>query len=490
MSLKIRGTKESKYFLKILPFAALIAICNTLYSTRSSLTYLLVVFELTVLVLCLMRKHTTDYLIFYTIFLSTALEFTQWSGYETLYSVKTIRILGMNLGIWLLLPAWLFLFLRPLKIAKLKNEYPILYKFGNGLIAINIIAASVGLLLIAFNDNDIQHMMGYFSSYIGQAYSVMLLSISFYIIFIEIVTFEEKDKWKISVALQAILWSCVIQMISSLKFGMTGRYGNETTILVCTMYFFLPFLIVLPIINKRVPFSGANYIVSLIGIYLAIRYNATGKIYITLLLVILIIYAKYYKSRKMSEKMLANILFVLVIVAVVLAVAQFYNSTGMSGAKLRAAIELISFWHVNWFQSLQYSPRCRVAEFINLFIEYGKKPWLIITGKGFLGTIKDYIGMFGDRTINTASFSDPEWINGTFYNLHEVSSTLLMYGLLGVIYSVKLLITTYKKFYGNCFLLIGVYWFVLLYGYSFTLSVFGVTCLMLGLADCTAAFKD
>ena len=67
------------------------------------------------------------------------------------------------------------------------------------------------------------------------------------------------------------------------------------------------------------------------------------------------------------------------ILVIVFTVAFFYNYTGMAAAKLRAAIELISIWNPNWLMNLQYSPKSRIGEFLNVIIEFSHNPIFFLT---------------------------------------------------------------------------------------------------------------
>ncbi len=482
MQLTISINNKKRLFLKVFFLSSIIAVSNILFSDNKSMVYILASLELITMILCFIKRSITDCLIVYVTFLSTALEFESLSASGVLYSVKTIRLAGINLGVWMLIPIWLLIILSPIRIGRAKQTAPCFWKLSTRLLLMNLVAMIVGLLLVIINDNGIRNMNGYIKAYVGSAYSSLLLPITFFGCFLVVITTEKKEFWKIGIFLQAVLCSAVVQIVVAYLMGLQGKYGNERTLLIATIYFFVPLLFLIPMIDTNHVFSTTSFIFALIGTVLVILHNATGKIYLTILLVVVIVFFKYKNSKNKYVRIVSYTIFSVTLVGIVLLTTLFYEASGIGGAKLRAAVEFISVWEPDWLQKMQYSPKARIAELLNVCIEFFHKPWLIITGKGYLGSIRDHVNMFGDMTRHTESYRIEEWTNGLFYNLHEVASNLLMFGVMGILYSIDLIKTTYKSFIGNPFLLIGAYWFLLLYGYSFTLSVFGIVCFYYGLA--------
>lgn len=144
--------------------------------------------------------------------------------------------------------------------------------------------------------------------------------------------------------------------------------------------------------------------------------------------------------------------------------------------KLRQATALLAFGK-GWLNNLPGSPRVRIEEFVNIFIEFTRKPWFIFTGKGILGTVKDYSGLWGTMTGSTrlGAFLEAEWNYGLFYGMHEITNLILPYGLMGITYAWKPLKYSFRNYRHSVYLIFGMYWLLLYYGFSFILNVFGIT---------------
>ena len=80
--------------------------------------------------------------------------------------------------------------------------------------------------------------------------------------------------------------------------------------------------------------------------------------------------------------------------------------------------------------------------------------------------------------------AEVQWNHGTFYRPHETLNVIFLYhGLIGLCFYIYSLFFVFKNSKKSPWLLIGGIWFLLFYGYSITLSAFGMTALLLGLYE-------
>lgn len=484
-----KGDKRIKEYLGLTFVSCFISSANVVLSSNKTLVLCLFVFEFLVLLVFALKKRMTQALIFYMVSVCTALEFENWT-LDAIYSIKTVKMAGLNLCIWLTLPIWLLFFSRIIKIGKIRSSFKSFYQFSKYLFLMNILAFLIGSVLLLVNDNGIRSINGFLGLFIGEIYNYMFLPLTFFCAYLSILSFEEDKLYKFKLCFQAVLWGIVFQIFLSKIAGFHGVYGKETTLLISTLYFLLPLGILFSVLEDNPVFPRLNVLVCSIGTLLAILNNATGKIYLTILIIVLTIFLKYRKSKNTSIKVFSYFAFGAAILVIVFTVAFFYNYTGMAAAKLRAAIELISIWNPNWLMNLQYSPKSRIGEFLNVIIEFSHNPIFFLTGKGYMGSIKDYVSFFGDLSIHTASFSAEEAAKGIFYSLHEITSTLLVFGFMGISYNICLIKKVLKYLSHNPVLVIGTYWFCLLYGYSFTISTFGAGCFFMGFIMCDLYSRD
>ena len=472
--------RNKKDFWQYVTIASSLAILNVVFCTNSTIGLLITIIEVLVLLLFAVQRNITSYMCFYIMSICNCMEFSQFVGTENFYNMKSIRIAGVNIGAWMLLVLIIISSIRPIKIGMLKGKQPALYSFGRGLIIINVTAALVGLLIISINDNNIQNITGYFREYLGGIYSQLFIPLAFLLGFFYVLTYEDGID-KLYLAVQATLIASSVQLIFSSLFGYAGTYGGVTTLMASTVYFVLPLVLVV-LKDRTILYPKFTGIIIITGILLSLRYNTNGKLLISLGIVIFIIIFRLVKDKSLSTKITALLLTALAIVLIPAGINYLLDNSILFKTKYTQALNIISFGS-GWLDNLAISPRARIEEIADVLIEYAHKPWLAITGKGYLGSIKDHTGFFSRINVNRGFFSNAEWEQGVYFNLHEISSSLIIFGIFGIAYSVKLIRYTMHQAKNNAWILIGMYWFILLYGYSFTLSVLGVAVLFLGFVD-------
>jgi hypothetical protein len=149
---------------------------------------------------------------------------------------------------------------------------------------------------------------------------------------------------------------------------------------------------------------------------------------------------------------------------------------------------VLDIFSPNWFNNLPSSPRYRVAQFLNIMIEYFNKPYFILFGKGFFGTYQDYINGFTEGYLS--AFTKQEFDNNTYYYVHDAINVIpLTHGLAGFIAIYSLVKRFFLSFLKSNFLIIGTIWFTIYYGFSFNISLFGVTALFTGLIEIDSYYK-
>jgi len=97
-----------------------------------------------------------------------------------------------------------------------------------------------------------------------------------------------------------------------------------------------------------------------------------------------------------------------------------------------------------------------------------------------MGTITDHSGLL-TQEFSLGAYSIEQWINGTFYRVHETFNILFLYnGLSGIFLYLAIAKTVLFNFYKNPWILIGGFWFLMFYSFSATMTVFGLIALLLG----------
>lgn len=458
--------------------ASLIASLNVLFYNNYTIAMIIIAFELAILAYYFFKNDMTRYIGSYLIFLCLSFEFEVLVGVEQFYGFKNFRVLGVNLGIIALLPVVLA-GLRKIKIKKISKEFPHLYKFAVILLFMNITGFMFGLFQILINDNGIQNMDNILAAFIAVNYKMMAIPFLMILSIAYIITCEKGKLKQLESYLIAILIGVVVSLIVSLTTGNFGKYGGVDTLLVTNVIHYVPFMVLFPF-YKHYKAPKIVIIFSIIGTILALMYNASGKMIIVYMMVPIAICVMMWRRRKILPLMLVLLVLPVVVILGIQIADIFASSSLLFNSKLTQALSFLNFGDSNWILNMPSSPRTRIVEFINIAYEYLEKPWFLLFGKGNMGTITDHIGMLG-TAFNLGAYSMNEWVNGAFYGVHETMNILFLYnGLFGLIFYLYMIKFVFTKFTKSPWVLIGGFWFLMVYGFSVTMSAFGITALLLG----------
>ena len=472
-------TTDKIIFLKYLLISITVSTTNVFFLLDRNIAMPIAFTEVLILLFFLLKRNLVHFISLYVIFITNCIEFAAFlDGGENFYNLKNIRIGGINLGVLILIPAVLVC-LKTVNINKIKRVQPKFYFFSKNLLLLNIVAAIVGMLLIIINDNNIASVGDIFKLYLYSIYSMLFLPFSLAAIMYYIYTYTPKEIRLVSFSLEATLWGTAVQIIFAKIYGIAGYYGGIVTLLMSNISFMMPLIFLLYWDSKNIVFPKANLIIGIIANILIFMYNPSGKVFILLAISFCFFFLFLIRRVSLLYKYLSGFILIgLVLLLPIINNIFLMDNNVLYASKLAQTMSFFNIWDTNWYLNMPGSPRLRITELINVGIEYWNKPWLIFTGKGYLGSIKDYVNMFSSYA---GAFSFAQWNAGVFYNLHEFSTQLLMFGLLGIYYSFKLILETLKLYKSNIWIIFGSCWFLVMYGYSFTISTFGIVALFYGL---------
>lgn len=464
--------RRKREFIKLSTISFVVALFNMIFYSNKILSLGLICIEVIVLLFLLLNKKYTDYLIFYVIFFAFSLEFENYVGSIQFFSIKNTRLFGINLGVWLAIPLIGMFILNFHNIKQKTKEYKKYKSFSLLMIALFCLEGAMGFFSILIDDNNVEKLKGLWSAFFGELYNFSFLPVFIISALYIILTYDKKNFRKIQIGLQAILVGCVFQRIFTTIFGIQGEYGGNSIALFSTVFTFAPFLTILPFFCSKLPFPKFTFFVGIIGIFTEFANGSSGKGIIITLILFFVVVIEMFKNRKAIYKLLG--IFVLIVGGMLIVIVPKITTDGLLQWKIYNVSRLFDFG-TNWLENLPHSPRIRVAEFLNIFIEFINKPLYFFTGKGFMGTIKDHSGLFVNATVSYDAFTDAEWNIESFYSMHEYASILLTFGLPGLILTGKYFFLAAKNYRNSTWLIIGLYWFVIYYGFSFTIGVFGAT---------------
>lgn len=456
-----------KTYAKYCILSSLLGIANLIFCHNYYLIFILGMIEVVILFYKLATNNFVEYALYYVMFAIVSLE-----SAVGCYSIKDIKVGPINLFIILIVPMILVFLCGGYK--KEINNYRYSFSVYKQIVIIATISLIVGFIGVVLNFERYKMGASVFVLFLGEFEQRYFIFIA---MFMMLLLAKNKGNIKYLVgATTAISFGLFFQIIFAFVFGITGTYSVDDSVLLVAdnSGFLILLLLFSEYIEKRDFFKKIYVIFGSVASILLLIYSPSGKNFIAILLLMIVIIFRYMSSSSILKKVGS---FVLIFVAFGV-VFFMLNMTGSSlfNYKLLQFQRIFTFGK-GWFNNLPPSPRFRVAEFLNIGFEYTTHPWELFTGKGLLGFFEDKLNLM---SYYNGAFSAEEWAAGIFYNPHmSVNLILLESGIWGIFLLVKLFKRTLKEY--NPFLLIGVIWFAIYYGYSLSIAIFGCFCLILGL---------
>lgn len=459
-----------------------IACLNIMTYDNKRLALAVVLAEVLVLVVCLLLKKYGSYFCYYLIFLSLCMEFKELLLGDDLFNFKEVRILGFNLGIIFLIPLLIKgICFWATKINCFYNDYHEMSSFVISFLGVAVSGISMSVVMIFLNDNNICSYPALGRNLINEIYSKVLFPGAMIVSASYIVMSNSENVAKVKHALLSILIGIVAELLVSYS---TQRYGfySIKTLLTSNVVRYIPFMLIVFLYEDYKKDYRLSYLtMAFVGMYFSLKYNATGKLIILYILTPFIAISILYIQNK-KKMVCLSFLIPFLAMALVMLFNHLLLSNALFSAKYKQVIRLFSFG-ADWMNNMPLSPKVRIAEIINIGKEYMQKPYLILLGKGYMGTTVDYTGIYHSAR-NANAFSNEEYNAGIFYAVHESFSSLWLYnGATGVAIYLKLLKKVMLNASTTPFILIGGFWFLIVYGFSVTMSAFGIAALIIGLYD-------
>ncbi len=294
----------------------------------------------------------------------------------------------------------------------------------------------------------------------------------------------EGFKEKLKIVLFSTLVPIIIVAFFFTLVGFSGDYESREIILMPLSFLFSTFIIVFWYYKEyRCQHWFLLFVLSLLAFYMQLEYSNAlgGKSWLVFfLLALLSLYFSYKKSKMLFGGIIVGgILFFSTLVGIT---ERKLDGDTLASSKLSQAILLVSVVDMDWYDKLPLSPKIRIEEFFNTVLEYRNHPFYLLFGKGYGGGHWDYRNAYG--SYNPAAFSLEEYSAGYFIALHESLNTVfLKFGLIGILLLCFIVYHTWKYIEISPWLIVGGIWFILFWGYSFSLMAIGLPALLIGLRE-------
>jgi len=449
-----------------------ISIFSLLSVNNISLSQYFIPFQVTILIFSLFIGFKY-YFYNFVIFLLLSYEFGFFLNGMDFYSFKNTSFFDINFGILFSLPLFVFILFNPNFDPLFKKNYFSLFS------RIFLLLFFSGTIMLFFtliiNDNDVLIFNNLFLLVYNRLYYFLIP----YFFFILYLTLSRKQNFlkELKTLFFFILVSISISKFFGIYFNIFSITVGQEVLLVTDINFFTPFLLLFALDLKSNYLKMITFLLGISTIFLTIIYNPNGKSFLIILIVLLITLIKLFVKYRTYFIFIggASIVFFLFILSTIQLDQLTIN-------KFNEVLSVISFWRSDWIDSLPTSPRYRVAQFINIFIEYLNKPYYFFFGKGYFGTYRDYINGFTEGYLS--AFTKQEYDNNIYYYVHDAVNIIpLTHGLFGIIATLSLFKKLLTSFSLSNYLIIGFVWFVFYYGFSFNISLFGVLSLFIGITE-------
>lgn len=478
---RLYGKSTHSYLGYLLLLSAIVSILNiiSIGSVRMSIC-IIAVEVLSLVFLIVIGKYTLFYSLF-VVFSSLSIEISTFAGLEEHKSLTTVRFLGINVVAWILVFFIIYSF-----IIKKKRNFKINKEFSRLFFAflfIILLGVVIGLFNILINDNEIRSI-DFLKHYIAIFYIMGFCPLLFIISTFVCLSSEPSKSLVLKNAIIAVIFGSCVQGIFSYLNHYTISLGglDDVGIAASNIYFYLPFGITLffcePVRNMK--FKYPLLVVFVAGVAVFLINNANGKFIISLFISLIIsIMLMNYKERLIVLPLLICFAFAAIIYA---SQKTDIFSQYLLKQKIEEVRGLLNVFSPSWLSNMPASPRFRITEFMNTVVEYEKKPWYLLFGKGYAGSIRDHLHAF---VKVGGEYSDDQWEIGSFFYLHESFNLLFLNnGILGVLLWVNILVIFMKNYKKSFFIILGCAIFLITYGYSFVLTLVGFTSLVVGAFDC------
>lgn len=269
--------------------------------------------------------------------------------------------------------------------------------------------------------------------------------------------------------------------VLSVLFGWSADYMDNTTLLLSQAAIFSVFLLVYPLYgNKPRRVKILSLVLGAASVFAMLIKSSElgGKWWIYVFFTLLVLLFKMFFSKKLVPKIVA-VAIALGAVGVVVLFMNVDFDLGLSETKMHQFFDVLNVFGPHWYSNLPESPKVRIDELVNVVIEYVKKPYFALFGKGFAATVTKHWGETDWSMESVNVFSRLELKNQVFGIMHEtVNRLVLAFGLVGVAFIVRETWFVIRRFKDSFPCLIGFLWFIFFYNTVYSALYIGLCCFL------------
>lgn len=461
---KYVNTYRKKYNDKLYNYwyilvATFFGVLNCIFSSNSNIKYM-IFFQFFIIILLFLLKKVKKSFIYHCIFMITSINFHNdlkliEEGHTIIYNYSKLKLYG-NISFSYLIIILFFIYAifidRDIKFISNKK----LKKFIKMLIILFLTSFFIGLIGIVFDSYDLGYFIQSFLYFIHILIDLFLL----------MKLYDENDIKILKRLIYSLLISAVLVSIICTVIGFSGSYGGVIKLASLDIYGYTPLLLLL-LLSKNNFFVG---IFGVVSIYIGKDIFNGKEIASTVFILLIFIYTvlRFLFSgiawKKKRAFIILQVFFILLLIGKNKIMTKLEDS-GLLKSKFQQFISLFSIYKN--FSKIPNSPKIRVIQLINIFLEYLKKPYMLIFGLGNGSYYLDPYNLFATVNISSGAYKQSEILTKKYIYTHDTFSTLFkQHGIYGVYFLVKWLFYFFRKIRYEKLAIIPFLWLALVYGFN------------------------
>lgn len=492
MKIKSGFRSMKSEYIEILGIA-LLAVINSLAIHNTVLSIVVSIAELFLCIYYMACKPLADFVCLFLILLSTSIEsmrFALGDGRAEGYSFMVLPVLN-SYHLLLFLGAALCKALRKVKLAA-GDKYKMLYKLCAVSCMFFLIGCIMTFVSFVLNDNQIFYHREMWS-YVARDFYHTFFPVSFLLIFALLLKCDELFAERLKLLIEKILAGLIIGSVICVLCGNYYMAWDNAAYLTYTQTLFMatPFILFFYSEGKS---RRRLYILvlGLLAIIIQKEYTlGSAGVWIFVTAAVLILFLiKLVKESAAGKYLLYFFSATFLLTAgVCIGTLGILENEGIHNQQVLYKFSTVLGMVSNltdgiqgWYANLNSSIQVRVEQFVNIWMEYMDKPWFLLFGKGFGGSIIHYWGI-ADWNVAGSTYPVSMMKYGTYSLMHTgLAEMFLNFGLAGLLSSLWLGWISVKAFISknsNAWIFIGVLWLYIYYTVYYSMYI-GVACLFYG----------
>lgn len=429
---------------KMLVCVVLLCIINAMVTKSTSLSLIISLLEVAYVGCMLLTNKVGDFILAFLLMAGASIESAALAlgdARQTFYSFLFLPGIS-SYHIYFMLLIADFLCLK--KARGFLKENSNLTKISKTFFFILVIQIIMFLFTFFFNDNGVLNINGALR-YAVKDMQYMFVTISIVYILGVCLLYNQFFANKLHIFLEDFLIGVVI---AAFVLVLTGNYylrqSGTTMQLTCTLALMVTSSMILLFYTEK---NGVVFLAfGLLSILIQKDYTLgiAGSWWLIVGTTIALFVICSIPSELTKKKIIRSFLIILLVVMV--GVISLQNDLFGSILSYQITYKLESFkrifdFNTNmsvWFAALGNSIQARIEEVVNVFLEFIQKPWFLLLGKGFGGTVIKYWGI-SNWNVYGSTYPDIQITTGVYSSMHTgIAEIFLNSGIVGLLFYLKI----------------------------------------------------